>query len=148
MRRPPRRVASVRQRLAQLGQTEIENLDAPIVRDEDVLGLDVPVDDPFLVRRGEPRRDGDRRIRRLCVVTSAPCPEHVAQRLAMQDFADDVRRALVRADVVDREDVGVIQRRRGARFLLEATQAVGVGRVGGRKNLDGDVAPEPLVARA
>jgi hypothetical protein len=31
-------------------------------------------------------------------------------------------------DVVDREDVGVIQRRRRTRFLLEAAQPIGVGR--------------------
>ena len=52
-------------------------------------------------------------------------PEHVAQRLAVQEFADDVGGALVRAGVVDREDVGVIQRRGGAGFLIEAPQAVG-----------------------
>ena len=48
------------ERLAQLRQTEIENLDAAIVGDEHVLGLDVPVDDAFLVRGGETGRHGDR----------------------------------------------------------------------------------------
>ncbi len=73
--------------------------------------------------------------------------QNVAQRPAMQDFADDVGSILIRADVMDRQDVGVIQGRRGSRFLIEATQPRSVGRVGWRKNLDGDVPPEPLVPR-
>jgi len=32
----------------------------PVLRDEDVLGLDVAVNDPLLVRRGEAMRDLDR----------------------------------------------------------------------------------------
>ena len=71
----------------------------------------------------------------------------VAQRPAVQHHADDVRGAVVRADVRDREDVGVIQRGGGSCFLVEAPQTVGICRVRGRKNLDRDIAPEPLVAR-
>ena len=56
--------------------------------------------------------------------------EQVAQRLALQQLADDVGGAVVRAGVVDGEDVGVVQRRGGAGFLVEAAQAIGVGRVG------------------
>ena len=41
----------------------------------------------------------------------------------------------------------MIQRGGGAGFLLEAPQAVGVFRVGGRENLDRDLAPEPFIAR-
>ena len=43
----------------QLGQAEVEDLDVPVLRDKDVLGLDVAVDDPLLVRRGEALRDLD-----------------------------------------------------------------------------------------
>ena len=78
-------------------------------------------------------------------MTSAPWPEHVAQRLALQQFADDVRRAFVRADVVDGEDVGMIQRRRGAGFLLEAAKAVGIRRIRGGQDLDRDLASETRV---
>ena len=35
------------------GEAEVEDLDAPVARDEDVLGLDVPVDDALLVGGGE-----------------------------------------------------------------------------------------------
>jgi hypothetical protein len=51
-------------------------------------------------------------------------------------------------DVVDGEDVGMVQRRGGAGFLLEAAQALGVPGEGCRQNLYGDVAPETRIARA
>ena len=37
---------------------------------------------------------------------------------------------------------------RGPRLLLEAAQALGIGREDGGQHLDRDVAPEPRVARA
>ena len=43
-----------------------------------------------------------------------------AKRLAFEQLGDDVGRALVRADVMDRQDVGMIQCSRGLRLLLEA----------------------------
>ena len=42
----------------------------------------------------------------------------------------------------------MIQRGRGARFLLEAAQTIGVGGEGRGQHLDGDIAPEPRIARA
>ena len=42
----------------------------------------------------------------------------------------------------------MIQRGGGARFLLEAMEALGISRVRGRQDFDGDVAPEARIARA
>ena len=39
------------------GEAEVEDLDVAVLRQEDVLGLDVAVDDPLLVGRGEPLGD-------------------------------------------------------------------------------------------
>ena len=44
-----------------------------------------------------------------------------AQRLPFEQFRDDVRRSVMSADVVDRQDVGVVQGSGGARFLLKAS---------------------------
>ena len=49
-RRP---AAAVRSRLRQLRQAEVEDLDAPVRRDEDVLRLQIAVDDAL--RRARPR---------------------------------------------------------------------------------------------
>ena len=80
---------------------------------------------------------------------SAPRSEPVAQRLAFQQLGDEIRIVLaVAADVVDREEVGMIEHPRGARFLFEAQQTLAVadGDVG--QDLDRHVAPEARVPGA
>jgi hypothetical protein len=74
--------------------------------------------------------------------------ETVAQRLAVEQLGHDEGRAVVAANVECRENVRVIQRRRGSRFLLEALQAIGIGRERRREHLDGDVGSQPRIARA
>ena len=37
----------------QLGQAEVQNLDVPVFGDEEVVRLEVPMDDAFLMRRGQ-----------------------------------------------------------------------------------------------
>ena len=59
-------------------------------------------------------------------VREAPAREHRAQRLALEQLLDDVRRALVDPDVVDGRDVGMVQDARGPRFLLEPAQPLRV----------------------
>ena len=86
-------------------------------------------------------------VERLARRQRARC-QRVAQRLAVEQLRHDVRRAVVHADVVHREDVRMVQRRGGSRFLLEALQPVGIGARRSRENLDRDVAPEARVARA
>lgn len=45
--------------------------------------------------------------------------ETIGQRLASQVLHDDVADVVLRADVIKRTDVGVTQRRDGARFTIE-----------------------------
>ena len=49
----------------ELREAEVEDLHAAVVRDEDVLGLQVPVDDPLLVRGREAVDDLERVVDRL-----------------------------------------------------------------------------------
>ena len=46
--------------MRQLGETEVEDLHAPVLGHKDVLGLQVPVHDALLVRRREPVDDLER----------------------------------------------------------------------------------------
>ena len=69
------------------------------------------------------------------------------KRVPLQQFGDDVLDASVRPDIVNGEDVRVVERRRGARFLLQPSQAVGTGGDGGRQHLDRDVTREPRITR-
>lgn len=53
----------------------------------------------------------------------------------------------MRADVVDRENIRMVQRGDRARFSLEPAQPVGVSRQGFGQDLDGYVASKPAVPR-
>jgi hypothetical protein len=50
------------------------------------------------------------------------------------------------ADVVDRKDVRMVQRRSRARLLLEPLQTFGAGRKGGGQDLDRDLMSEAWIA--
>src|SRR5262249_32264680 len=71
-----------------------------------------------------------------------------AKRLAVEELRYDVRRAVVRADVVDAEDVGVIERAGSARLLLESAEAFCVYRESGRQDFHGHFASQPRVTGA
>ncbi len=128
----------------QLREAEVEDLQPPVLRDEEVLRLQVAVDDPLLVRRGKPVRHLERVVDRLAR-REPSAGEGRAQRLTFQKLADDVRRPFMRADVVDRRDVGMIEQPRRLRLLLEPPQPVRVVGEGGRQNLNRHLAREPRV---
>ena len=72
--------------------------------------------------------------------------ERVPQGPAVEQLGDDVRGPVVRADVMDRDDVGMIQGSGGARLLLEAEHVAGVV-VARRQHLERDVPIELQVVR-
>lgn len=71
----------------------------------------------------------------------------IGERSAFDEFGDDVLGAVVGADVEDRDDVRMVERAGGARFLAEPLKPFGVFRVGCREHLYGHVAVEAAVAR-
>ena len=114
--------------------------------DEEIGWLDVAMDDPLSVSGIERVSHLDRDLERG-VGGERPACEPVAQRLALEPLHHDEERALRLADVMDRTDVGMIQRRRCPRFPLESPQTLPVAVHLGRQDLDGDFAPEARVAR-
>ena len=130
----------------QFRDAEVEDLGAAVAREKDVLGLEVTVDDAFVMRRGEPLRDLQRGVDGAARRERA-AREPVAQGLALKELADDVRPAAVMPDVVDRQEVRMVEHPGGARFLLEPLQLLLVagGEVG--QYFDRDVAPEARVFR-
>ena len=56
--------------------------------------------------------------------------------------------AVLCANVVDRQKIGMVHRAQNASFVLEATEAIGIAGKGGRKNLDCNRAVEPGIAGA
>ncbi len=67
---------------------------------------------------------------------------HLPKRLAVHVLHRYVRSALVLADFVDRDDVGMVQGRCGARFLLEPAKPVGVRGHLLTQDFDGDISTE------
>src|SRR5438552_11062766 len=72
----------------------------------------------------------------------------LAQRFTFQKFRDDVRRAVMHPDVKDDQNVRMIERAGGLRFLFKTSQTFSVRRERSRQNLDRYVATELRVARA
>src|SRR5262249_1459507 len=122
----------------EFGKTEIQDLHPPIVRDEQVLRLQVTMDDAFGVSGGQPLGDLPSAIHRLSWSDRALFYQ-LAQLFAFEQFGDDIWRAFMFADVVNRDNVWVVERRGGAGFLLEAAQTVSVfGKLDGQ-DFDGDL---------
>ena len=74
--------------------------------------------------------------------------EQRAERLALNEFADNVLLAGLNANVVHGDDVGVVERGNGAGFTLKAGAQLGAGCALLAENLDGDIAVEARVAGA
>ena len=136
--------ADERRRARQLGEAEVEDLDPAVVRDEDVVRLEVAVNDPLVVSSGEATSDLERVVEGLATEGSAL--EAYPQGVALEQLRDDVGRAVVRADIVDGEDVGWSGRRRRGP-LLEAAELLAIGDLLG-ENLDRDFALQAGVAGA
>ena len=84
------------------------------------------MDDSLLVRRREPVRDLHRVARGSCVGQRRRRPTRSRSGLAFEQFRNQVAVRRRAPDVEHREDVGMVQRRDRARFLLEAAQALGI----------------------
>ena len=113
----------VLRRHEQLGDPKIEDLQPPIVGEEEVLRLQIAVDDPLRMRGGETVGKLARELERLGR-HHRPAREHRAQRRALEQLADDIRLAILLANVVNGDDVRMVQRTGRARLLLEPAQRV------------------------
>ena len=114
-----RRRRDERGRLAELRQAEVRQLRVAGLRDQDVLGLDVTMQNAGLVRRGKTICEADDELDDVL-----PRPwtrlDPVSERAAVNELADKVLAPVPLAGVMDREDVGMIERGCELRFALEA----------------------------
>jgi hypothetical protein len=127
------------------GETEVGDLDAPVVGEQDVLGLDVAVDDAGVVgcaERGEHRLHD---LQGLAGAEPALLPHQVTQGPARHVLHRQEHGAVVGALVVDGDDVGVGQP--GGRLGLADEPGHELLVLGQLRmhHLDGDRAVEPAV---
>ena len=117
---------------------EIGHQRLPVVQ-QDVLGLDVAVNDAVPVRVVERARDLARDPHRLVDRQLLLAVEPVAERLALDVRHDVVQEAVGGAGIEQREDVRVLQVRRGADLGQESLGADHRGELG-PQHLDRDLA--------
>jgi hypothetical protein len=132
--------------LGQLGETEVEDLDALVPGEKQVLRFQVTMNDPLLVRCSQPLCDLDSIVGRLAD-GQRPTSKPFAQRLSFEKFLDDVGRSLMLADVINSRNVWMVQSTCRLGLVLEAAKAVGILRNIAGQDLDGNVALQPLVSR-
>ena len=94
-----------------------------VAADEQVRRLEVAVDDPLAVGGGQTIADLHRVLHGLAR-RQRPVSQPIGKSLTGQQLEDDVRRAIVRADVEDREDVGMVEGSRCPGLVLEAAELV------------------------
>src|SRR5439155_8778920 len=125
-----------------LCQPKVENLRLNSIRNEDVCGLDVPVDDAFRVCGIEGIGDLDAQIKYrfdFQRLATDPMPEC----LTLQPFHCDEASPNGLVDFVDRSDVRVVQCGCGLRLALETGQGLSVSGNLLRQELQGHETMEP-----
>ena len=101
---PPRAA----QRLRHVGQPEVEDLHLAVLAEKHVSRLEIAVDHAGSVRVCQTATDLHQDRHRLLSGQRAPL-QATGQRLPQQELEDEIGSPLVRAVVVDGDDVGVIQ---------------------------------------
>ena len=96
------------------GEAEVEDLGVAVLREEDVLGLEVAVDDPLLVGGGEALGDL-LAIPRAAVAGNGAADDQRAEGLALEQLCARVD-SPGSSDVEEGEDVGVRERGDGLRL--------------------------------
>jgi hypothetical protein len=131
----------------QLRQAKIQNLHSPVARDKNIFRLQVAVNDALVVRRCQSSRHLLCELGRLSRRQRTGI-QPSTQGFAFQKLRDQIRRTFVLAKIMNRQNVGMIQRRYRPRLLLEPPQPFGVAGKRPRQNFDGHVAIQPRIAGA
>ena len=129
----------------QLREAEVEDLHVSVAADEQVRGLEVAVDDPSRVGGGQTFADLHRILYGLAR-RHRPASQPIGKSLTRQQLEDDVWRAIVGADVENRQDVGMVEGSCCPGLVLETAELVRAYRRGRGKNLNRHVAPEARIA--
>src|SRR5262249_7752192 len=133
--------------ICELREAEVQDLDVPVAGDEQVFGLQVAVNDSAVVGRRKPAGEL-RRVVDGCGGRKGPAAEAFAERFALEQLRDDVRRAVVGCDVVNREYVRVVERAGGLGLPLEPGEALWVAHHVRAQDLERYVSADPRVSRA
>ena len=101
---------------------EVEHLDVAVGPQHQVVGLDVAMHDRRGVGRGQRRRGLDADVEDLAKRQRSAL-ETLTNGFALDEFRDEESCGVVIADLVDRQDVGMIERRCGTSFVKKTAEA-------------------------
>ena len=124
----------------QCGNAEIRHLDHVVVRDHDVLRLDVAVDDAVRVRVLERFCNLRGIAQRLLRAEHAALREALLERHALDELHDDILRITAVSHIVHRDDVRLREHGDGVRLRLKAVFQLGILRHLIAQDLNGDIA--------
>ncbi len=102
------------------------NAGGPGIQQQDVAGLDVPVDDPAVVGRSQAAGRGRDQREGLALLEPAPVHEQLAQAHAGHEFQDHVRDSVVLVELQQVDHVGIVGLRHQAGLLAEPPQDRGI----------------------
>ena len=131
----------------QLRQPEVQNLHRAIVGHEDVFRLQIAMEDAAIVGSREPVQDTVADLHDLARRKWSSVDAR-AEGATGQQLGDNIGRRTVAADIVEGDDVWMIEGRGGARLLLEAGNAILIGRDARGQDLNRDLAVQPAIVRA
>jgi hypothetical protein len=138
-----------RERAALPGQPEVGDHGLVVLAHEDVVGLDVPVDDPSLVGVLQRQRGVEDVLRDRALV--AQRPRGVGRERAQGAPGDELHRVVggpvLHAGAVDLHDVGMVEGGGRAGLALEARQGLRVAREVLREDLQGHPPLQRLLPR-
>ena len=145
--RQVRRGSGTGGRLHRLGQPEIEDLGLSLTGSFYVLGLEIAVDDPFLVRLFERLRDLQRE-RKALSKGKRPLFEALGERRTGDELHDEGVRGSAGLEAVDLGDVGVVELCQQLRFAFESGETLFVLGEGCGQDLDRHFALQARVGGA
>lgn len=139
-------------------ETEVEHFDHAGRSDLDVGGLEIAVNDTLVVGGSEGISNLACRVYGLAL-REWPESQTVGERFSVDEFENECTDFITRVSSVRRTfsdavleaincpNVRMIQRSKDSRLTREPPKAIGIRRQFARQNLNGDITPEPRIAR-
>ena len=126
--------------ILECGNAEISDLDHVVIRDHDVLRLNIPVDDAVGMRVLQRLADLCGVVQRLRGTEHAVICHALLERLTLDELHDDIFRLAGVADIVDRDDIRLREHGDCVRLCLKAVFQLGIRRHLIAQDLDGNIA--------
>ena len=129
------------------GNAEVGHLDAAVLENHDVVGLDVPVDDPAAVGMLQCLGDLGGKVQRFPPVEDALLLHVLLQGDTVDELHDDIVHIVRMGHVVDIDDIGMREHGDGLGLGMEAAAKLRILRQLVLEDLDGHQPVEPVTPR-